>query len=89
MSDEISSGTITQGHAPPGAFADLVEVARPGAPVVFALRSDAGIDPDYWAMCARLEAEGKWRHVASTADFPALPIGDPEVLTRGHVFEVL
>ena len=84
----ISVGTITPGHAPPTSFGDLVRVARPGAPIVFTLRSDKGIGPEYWEACLKLEKAGKWRHQFSSAEFLPMPYGEPEVMTRTHVFEV-
>lgn len=88
----LSIGTITPGHAPPESFDDLIRVARPGARVVFNLRSDPNRDPAYAAACVRLEAAARWRHLFSTGDVVAMPYGEPEVAAltgRVHVYEVL
>ncbi len=55
----ISVGAITQGHAPPSGFADLVEVTRPGGRIVFTLRDDAGIDPGHGRARVDLQTSGK------------------------------
>ncbi len=85
----LSIGTITPGHAPPESFEDLIRVARPEAPIIFSLRSDAGQDQKYAEACNRLEAAGRWRHVFSTGSFVAMPYGEPEVTVRIHVYEVV
>ena len=85
----VSSGTITQYHAPPHSFDELVRVAKPGAMIIFTLRCDPGIDPAYAAHIEKLEAQGKWRNRFSTAPVKTMPYGEPDVLHKGHVFEVL
>lgn len=84
----FSTGAITPGHAPPESFDDLIRVTRPGGRLVFSLRVDAGQDPAYAAACDRLAAAGRWRHVFSTAEFLAMPYGEPDVRSRVHVYEV-
>ena len=85
----LSIGTITPGHAPPESFSDLIHVARPKAPIVFSLRSDTGQDPAYAETCDRLEAEGRWRRIFSTADYLAMPYSEPDIVMRIHVYEVV
>lgn len=85
----LSIGTITPGHAPPESFGDLIRVARRKAPIVFSLRSDAGQDPAYAETCDRLEAEGRWRHIFSTADYLAMPYSEPDIVMRVHAYEVV
>ena len=84
----ISVGTITPGHAPATSFGDLIQVARPGAPIVFTLRSDPGIGPEYWETCLELEKAGKWRRQFSSEEFLPMPYAEPDVMCRAHVFEV-
>ena len=43
----LSCGTITQGHAPPSSFQDLIDVTKPGGKIIFTLRDDPDIDPAY------------------------------------------
>lgn len=84
----ISSGVITPKHAPPHSFRELVRVAKPGAPVVFSLRDDAGQEPEYPAEVAALGDAGLWSHVFSTDPFRSMPYGEPEVSHRVHVYTV-
>ncbi len=85
----LSMGTITPGHAPARSFEDLIRVARPGAPIIFSLRDDAGQEPAYDEACKRLQEAGRWRHVFSTGSFMVMPYGEPEVTTCVHVYEVV
>jgi SAM-dependent methyltransferase len=85
----LSTGTITPGHAPPESFEDLIRVTRPGAPIIFSLRSDAGQDPKYPETCDRLEAAGCWRHILSTTEFVPMPYSEPDIKARVHVYEVV
>ncbi len=84
----LSSGTITPGHAPAHSFDELVRVARPGARIVFSLRSDAAQLPEYPAALARLEAAGAWRPVFATAPFASMPYGEPDIRHQIHCYEV-
>lgn len=85
----ISVGTFTPGHAPASAFDDLVRVTRTGGKIVTTLRDDPDQDPLYPAKVDALIAAGKWRHVFTSGQFPAMPYGEPEVTSVIHVFEVL
>ena len=85
----ISVGTITPGHAPASAFDDLIRVTRSGGKIVTTLRNDPDQDPSYMARIDALSAAGKWRHVFTSGQFPAMPYGEPEVTSVIHVFETL
>lgn len=84
----ISSGTITPKHAPPHSFAELIRVARPGAPVVFSMRDDAMQEPAYPAMLANLESGGQWERLFHGSSFQSMPYGEPEITHRIHVYRV-
>lgn len=85
----LCSGVITPGHAPAHSFDELLRVARPGARIVFSLRCDANQDPDYPAALTRLSDEGSWQHMFSTRAVQSMPYGEPDVLHKIHVYEVL
>ena len=85
----ISAGTITPGHAPPESLDEFVRITRPGAPIVFSLRSDRGQVPAYLQTLERLTRAGQWRHIFSTDSFQSMPYGEPEILNRIHVYEVV
>lgn len=85
----ITVGAITQGHAPANSFEGLVAAVRPGGKIVFTLRCDAGVDPDYRDVCPRLEKAGLWRELFTSKPFLAMPYGEPDVFVRAQVFEVL
>lgn len=85
----LSSGTITPKHAPAHSFAELIRVARRGAPIVFSLRDDPAQDPEYPAMLARLKREGAWSPLFRTASFKSMPYGEPDVTHSVHVYRVV
>ena len=74
----ISCGTITQGHAPPSSFADLIHVTRPGGLIIFTLRDDPGIDPAYQAAVTQHKDAGDWRVLEVTEATATMPYGEPE-----------
>ena len=85
----ISVGPITEGHAPPESFDDLVAVTRPGGMVVVSLRCDAQISEGYAQAHERLERDGAWRTLFRSEPYAVMPYGEPEVMARTHVWEVL
>ncbi|MGI9406497.1 MAG: class I SAM-dependent DNA methyltransferase [Hyphomicrobiaceae bacterium] len=85
----LSSGTITPKHAPPHSFDELIRVAQPGGQIVFSLRDDPAQEPEYPAALERLEQDGAWSPVFRTERFHSMPYGEPEVMHRVHVYEVI
>jgi len=85
----LSCGVITPGHAPATAFDELVRVTRPGGKLIFSLRDDAKQLPEYPAKIAAMAEAGAWREIFRTDAFFSLPLGEPEVMHRVHVCEVL
>ena len=84
----LTAGTITQGHAPPSSFADLIRVTKRGGLVIFTLRSDPGIDPAYGQALSDLVDQGRWTCCYEGPDFLTMPYGEPEVTHKCWVFEV-
>lgn len=85
----VCSGVISPGHAPAHSFDELVRISRPGARVVFSMRSDPGQKPEYPAALEKLSAAGAWAHLFSTNAFKSMPYTEPNILHRIHVYEVL
>ena len=84
----ICSGGITTGHAPAHSFNELVRITRPGARIIFSMRSDASQKPEYPAAVEALTRNGAWAHIFSTKPFYSMPYGEPDVLHQVHVYEV-
>ncbi len=86
----ISAGCITPGHAPPNSYDELVRVCKPGGPVIFSLREDAGQDPAYPAAVKRLEDAGTWTPEFVSDSFHSMPYGegDADITHRIHVYRV-
>ena len=75
----ISVGVFTLGHAPAGAFDELIRVTKPGGYVVFSLRTDVYEEGGFREKQQELEAQGKWKLVEVTEPFQPLPKGEPDV----------
>lgn len=75
----ISVGVFTLGHAPAGAFDELIRVTKPGGYVVFSLRTDVYEERGFKEKQQELEAQGKWKLVEATEPFQPLPKGEPDV----------
>lgn len=84
----LTCGTITQGHAPPESFRDLIRVTRPGGLIIFTLRCDDGIDPAYNAILRTLENENRWMPIFEGTPKATMPFSEPEVRHKSWVFEV-
>lgn len=84
----LAAGVFKAGHAPPEAFADLVQLVRPGGIVIFNL--GAGADAVvYDRLARRLAADRKWRLLSSTAPFPFLATRTLDSMTLIHVFQTI
>lgn len=84
----ISIGVLTQGHARPDSFDELVRVVKPGGKIAFGLRTDMYEEQGFEDKQAELEAEGKWRLAERSEPFVAMPKGQPDKLNEIWVYEV-
>lgn len=89
FANAITVGTITPGHAPPGAFRELIRVVRRGGKVVLNLRTDDEVDPACSRALCENEHRGLWKKRFESRPYAAMPVGEPEVLTTVFVYEVL
>ena len=85
----LSSGTFTSGHAPAESFRELVRICKPGAKIMFSLRSDDGRDRSFEQVMSALVEEGEWSHTFQTPDFYSMPYGEPDVTHRIQVYTVI
>jgi len=83
-----SMGVFTAGHAPAGAFDELVRVVCPGGCIVFSLLEDVYALKGYKDKFEALENDGQWQLVEKTKPFPGLPLEDPDLMHRVYVFRV-
>ena len=83
-----SVGVFTAGHAPPSAFDELVRVVRPGGHIFFSLLEEVYDQKGYKEKFEVLEKSDKWRFVEKTKKFPGLPLENPNLLHRVHVYRV-
>jgi predicted TPR repeat methyltransferase len=81
------SGAFTPNHAPPESLNELVRATRPGGYVIFSLRSD---EPPrgFAAAIGALTASGRWVLFKQGAEFQSMPLVEPRVRTRLHVYEI-
>ena len=85
----IAVGVFTTGHAPAHAFDELVRVTRPGGHIVFSLRTELEVEPEFAAHLESLGATGKWNLVECSEPYHPLPKGEPEVVHRTWVYRVV
>jgi predicted TPR repeat methyltransferase len=83
-----SIGVFTAGHAPPSAFDELVRVVHPGGHIFFSLLEEVYDQKGYKEKFEVLEKSDKWRFVEKTKKFPGLPLENPNLLHRVHVYRV-
>ena len=83
-----SVGVFTAGHAPPSAFDELVRVVRPGGHIFFSLLEEVYDQKGYKEKFELLEKSDKWRFVEKTKKFKGLPLENPNLLHRVHVYRV-
>lgn len=84
----ITAGTITPGHAPPESFEELIRITRSGGNIVISLRTDEDVDPAYPAALELYESQGFWTKRFQSAEFAAMPLGEPAVRTTVFVYEI-
>ena len=84
----LSTGAITQNHAPPESFDELIRVTRPGGLILFTLRDDPTIDPRYQQVVDAHSEANRWNNLYTSDLFQSMPYGEPDVLHRFHVYQV-
>ncbi len=68
-----AAGVLTQGHAPPESLVGLLEIAKPGAPIIFSISKIAIEEGGFGGAIADLEASGAWSLEEKTEPFPTYP----------------
>lgn len=87
----ILVGVFSFGQAPAHALEEIVRVVRPGAPIVFTMRTDF-FESDAMGVRSKMEQladEGAWRPVECTDPEPYLPRRDPSAMYRVWCYEAL
>lgn len=85
----FSTGVFTEGHAPASSLYELVRVTRAGGHAILTVRDSVFERDGFDAVIRLLESEGRWRPVEESPYFRAFAVGEPEVLVKAFVFEVL
>ncbi len=68
-----AAGVLTHGHAPPAALDGLLELAKPGAPIIFSLSKVAAEEGGFGKKMDDLERTGAWTREERTAPFRTYP----------------
>jgi len=84
----ISVGTFTLGHAPAGAFDELIRITRPAGTIVFTLHADLYEADDFKTRLAALEAAGQWTLIERGDKFQPMPKTEPDVFLYVLVYRV-
>ena len=85
----VSTGVLTVGHAPPGSFDELVRITKPDGYIVFTLQTEAYKSHGFKEKLEELESDGKWKLAEISEEYQPLPKGEPEVLHRIWVYQVI
>jgi SAM-dependent methyltransferase len=84
----ISVGVLTQGHAPPSSFDELIRITKPGGHIIFTLRSDLYETDGFKEKQEALEQEGRWVLAEVGEPFQPLPKGEPDLFHRVWAYRV-
>ena len=68
-----AAGVLTHGHAPPESIDGLLEIAKPGAPIIFSISQVAVEEGGFGDKMAQLEQEGAWSLVEQSEPFRTYP----------------
>ena len=68
-----AAGVLTQGHAPPESLDGLLEIAKPGAPIIFSISKIAMEDGGFGRKIADLDRSGAWSLEERTEPFRSYP----------------
>jgi predicted TPR repeat methyltransferase len=68
-----AAGVLTHGHAPPDSLDGLLEIARPGAPIIFSISKVAVEEGGFGQKISDLERSGAWSLEEQTEPFRTYP----------------
>ena len=68
-----AAGVLTHGHAPPESLDGLLELAKPGAPIIFSISKIAVEDGGFGEKFAELERSGAWSLAEQSDPFRTYP----------------
>jgi len=71
-----TAGVLTQGHAPPDSLDGMLEIARPGAPIIFSISKVAIDEGGFGEKIADLDRAGAWLLEELTEPFRTYPFSD-------------
>jgi len=71
-----AAGVLTHGHAPAASLDGLLEVARPGAPIIFSISKPAMDQSGFGPKIEELERAGAWQLVDQSKPFRTYPFLD-------------
>jgi predicted TPR repeat methyltransferase len=85
----ISVGVMTNGHAGPDSFDELIRITKPQGHIVFTLKTDVYLKNGFKEKMEEMEFKKMWEIIEISNEFHPLPIGEPEVLHQVWVYRVL
>lgn len=71
-----AAGVLTQGHAPPESLEGLLELARPGAPIIFSISKIAVEEGGFGDKMAELARAGAWSLEDRSKPFRTYPFSE-------------
>ncbi len=71
-----AAGVLTHGHAPPESIDGLLEIAKPGAPLIFSISAVAVEEGGFGEKMTVLQQTGAWSLVEQTEPFRTYPFSE-------------
>ena len=85
----IVVGVFTAGHAPASSLDELVRITKPGGHIAFTIRNETYEENGFRERQEGLAAQNKWKVAEVSDEYQPLPKGEPEVVHRVWVYEVV
>ncbi|MDZ7747814.1 MAG: methyltransferase domain-containing protein [Halofilum sp. (in: g-proteobacteria)] len=82
----VAAGVFTLGHAPAGAYDEIVRVLQPGGVFVVSERVDGDANRDYRERREALAAAGAWHEVEASEQLTPFPLAPEEAEVQQRVY---
>ncbi len=83
----ISTGTFTEGHAPPSGYDELARIVKPGGWFVVTIREDVYLNDGFKAKEEEMTAAGTMKLVDRSEPFRTFSEAEPDIVGRIYVYQ--
>ena len=81
-----AAGVLTHGHAEPDSLDGLLEVAKPGAPIIFSISKPAMEECGFSEKIDKLEQSGAWHFKDKSKKFRTYPFSEQYAVLRHWIY---